>query len=150
MIDEPSEPILVTITREQSPRDMRQVTLAAIAGGPRDLVLDLRAAAVGDLEVALLLGLRARQRARRRELTLVCGAESSTREALSRSGLSAQFTTVTGLPCASRVVVTTKPEQSHRRSVGTDGKVLATRRDARSSSGREGLTDRASRASGGR
>jgi hypothetical protein len=109
VLDEPSESIVVTITCDQSPRDMRKATLAAMAGGPRDLVLDLRAAAVGDLEIALLLGLRARQRARRRDLTLVCGAESSTREVLSRSGLSGQFTTVTGLPSDSQVVLTTRP-----------------------------------------
>jgi len=118
--DELSEPIVVTITGDQSPRDMRKVTLAAMAGGPRDLVLDLRAAAVGELEVALLLGLRARQRARRRDLTLVCGAESSTREVLSRSGLSAAFTTVTGLPSDSPVVVTTGPGHAHQLSDDAD------------------------------
>ena len=103
------EPIVVTISREQSPREMRMKTLAAMAGAPRDLVLDLRTAArLTDLDVALLMGIGARQHARSRALTLVCGPESTTQEVLSRSGLSDQFSTVTALPSDSQVAVTTE------------------------------------------
>jgi anti-anti-sigma regulatory factor len=98
--------IVVTIGGEQSPQEMRMMTLVALTGAPRDLVLDLRTAdRVSDLELSLLVGVRARQRARGRTLTLVSGPESTTREALSRAGLGDQFTTVTALPADARVAV---------------------------------------------
>ena len=104
MLHERLDALVVTIALGQSPQQMRIGTLEAMTGAPRDLVLDLRMAdRVSDLELALLLGVRARQRARGRALTLVSGPESTTREALSRAGLGDQFTTVTALPSDARV-----------------------------------------------
>jgi len=105
-LDERLDAIVVTITRDQSPQQMRVRTLEAMTGAPRDLVLDLRTAdRVSDLELSLLIGIRARQRARGRALTLVSGPGSTTREALSRAGLGDQFTTVTQLPSDARVAL---------------------------------------------
>jgi anti-anti-sigma regulatory factor len=73
--------------------------LAAVAGEPRDLVIDLRQ--VADLPatgVAALVGVQARQRSRQKSLTLVCGERSGTQMALARSGMKGDFRTVTEIP----------------------------------------------------
>lgn len=105
-LDELPTAIVVTVSRDHSPRDMRVITLEAMSGAPRDMVLDLRAAdRVDDLELALLVGIRARQRSHGRALTLVCGPESTTRKALSRAGLGDHFATVTELPSQARLAI---------------------------------------------
>jgi anti-anti-sigma factor len=74
---------------------MRQIVLAALAGSPRDLVIDLRAVhSMPDAAVSLLVGVKARQRARRHSLTLVCSKGSVTEQALRRTGLTRAFTVV--------------------------------------------------------
>lgn len=98
-IDVDEVPDAVTIRLDHSPRAMRQVALAALQGAPRDVVLDLRdAVAMTHRELALLIGVRARQRSRGRRLTLVCARDSATEKALSRAGMRTLFTTVTSLP----------------------------------------------------
>ncbi len=90
---------VVTIRLDQSARAMRQAALAALQGPPRDVVIDLRdAVAMTHQELALLIGVRARQRSRGRRLTLVCARDSATEKALSRAGMRKLFTTVTTLP----------------------------------------------------
>lgn len=88
--------VVVDVGAGQSVRTMRKTVLDALEGRPRDLVIDMRE--VGHLSnrgLALLVGLRARQRSHQRTLTLVCGSDSPTRQALSRTGLRGTFTTVT-------------------------------------------------------
>jgi hypothetical protein len=98
-IDLNEVPNVVTIRLDHSPRAMRQVALGALQGAPRDVVLDLRdAVAMTHQELALLIGVRARQRSRGRRLTLVCASDSATEKALSRAGMRQLFTTVTTLP----------------------------------------------------
>jgi len=78
---------------------MRDDILGAVAGEPRDLVIDLRQ--VGQLSstgLAALVGVRARQRARMKTLTLVCGESSGTQLALAQSGMTDKFNTVTEMP----------------------------------------------------
>jgi anti-anti-sigma regulatory factor len=92
-------PNVITITLNHSARAMRQVALTALQGPSRDVVIDLRdAAAMSYQELALLVGVRARQRARGRRLTLVCARDSATEQALSRAGMRKLFTTVPSLP----------------------------------------------------
>jgi anti-anti-sigma factor len=78
---------------------MRRTVLAGAAGAPHDLVIDMRAVEfVSTSGMALLLGVRARQRARQRTLMLVCSARSATEQVLSRTGLRGDFTTTRGVP----------------------------------------------------
>jgi anti-anti-sigma regulatory factor len=92
-------PNVVTIRLDQSAQAMRQVALTALQGPSRDVVIDLRdAVAMTHQELALLIGVRARQRSRGRRLTLVCAPDSATEKALSRAGMRKLFTTVTTLP----------------------------------------------------
>ena len=90
--------VTVTITRNMTTRGMRRAILEAMEGAPHDLVLDMRALAVmHDTGVALLIGVNARVRARRRLLTLVCAKGSPTEQALTRAGLTRVFTLVPAL-----------------------------------------------------
>jgi anti-anti-sigma regulatory factor len=94
-----SSPNVITIRLDHSARAMRQVALTALQGPPRDVVIDLReVSAMTHRELALLVGVRARQRARGRRLTLVCARDSTTEQALARAGMRTLFTTVTTLP----------------------------------------------------
>jgi anti-anti-sigma regulatory factor len=92
---------VVTVILDESVPAMREVALTAMQGPPCDVVIDLRAATVmSHQELALLVGVRARQQSRGRKLTLVCGRDSATEQALSRAGMRSLFTTVTALPGA--------------------------------------------------
>lgn len=78
---------------------MRRLLMEGIAGEPQHLFVDLRR--VEDLSsqgFAALVGVRSRQVASRRRLTLVCDSRSSTVQVLARSGMGEEFTTVTELP----------------------------------------------------
>ena len=89
----------VVIGQEGDARHLRQDILGAVAGEPRDLVIDLRQ--VADLPstgLATLVGVQARQRSRLKSLTLVCGERSGTQMALARSGMKGDFRTVTEIP----------------------------------------------------
>jgi anti-anti-sigma regulatory factor len=89
----------VVIGCDRVARHMRDDILGAVAGEPRDLVIDLRQ--VGQLSstgLAALVGVRARQRARMKTLTLVCGESSGTQLALAQSGMTDKFNTVTEMP----------------------------------------------------
>lgn len=83
----------------QESREMRRLLMEGIAGEPQHLFVDLRR--VEDLSsqgFAALVGVRSRQVASRRRLTLVCDSRSSTVQVLARSGMGEEFTTVTELP----------------------------------------------------
>lgn len=72
---------------------------AALEGEPHDLVVDMRRVwGVCQEAVALLAGIRARQRSLHRQLTLVFPAESATDRALTVAGLQGRFTTVRQVP----------------------------------------------------
>lgn len=87
--------VVVVVGNDQPTRAMRRAVLEALAGRPRDLVIDLREVDyLSKPGLALLVGARARQRARRQRLTLVCASDSATAQALSRSGMRGAFTTV--------------------------------------------------------
>jgi anti-anti-sigma regulatory factor len=74
---------------------MRRTVLNGLTGHPHDVVIDLRDVDhLSNQELAVLVGARARQRARHQTLTLVCGPESGIEQALSRAGMRAMFTTV--------------------------------------------------------
>lgn len=95
----PAAAITVVIRQDRVARHLRQDILGAVAGEPRDLVIDLRQ--VADLPsagLAALVGVQARQRSRLKSLTLVCGERSGTQMALVRSGMKGDFRTVTEIP----------------------------------------------------
>lgn len=88
---------IVDVGQGLSLRVMRQSILAALEGPSHDLVIDMRAVDhLSDRGLALLVGVRARQRSRQQTLTLVCASDSATEQALSRKGMGRSFTTVTG------------------------------------------------------
>jgi anti-anti-sigma regulatory factor len=87
--------VVVVIAPDQSEESMRQTVLNGLTGHPHDLVIDLRDVDhVSNQELAVLVGARARQRARHQTLILVCGPGSGTEQALSRAGMRGMFTTV--------------------------------------------------------
>jgi anti-anti-sigma regulatory factor len=91
--------VTVVIPQDRVSGHLRQDILGAVAGEPRDLVVDLRQ--VEDLPrtgLAVLVGVQARQRSRLKSLTLVCGERSGTQMALARSGMQGDFRTVTEIP----------------------------------------------------
>ena len=95
----PAAAVTAVIRQDRVAGHMRQDILGAVAGEPRDLVVDLRQ--VVDLPrtgLAVLVGVQTRQRSRLKSLTLVCGARSSTQMALTRSGMKGDFRTVTEIP----------------------------------------------------
>jgi anti-anti-sigma regulatory factor len=95
----PAAAVTVVIRQDRVARHLREDMLAAVAGKPRDLVIDLRQ--VADLPatgVAAIVGMQARQRSRQKSLTLVCGERSGTQMALARSGMKGDFRTVTEIP----------------------------------------------------
>lgn len=90
--------VVVDVGQGLSVRVMRQTILAAMEGQSHDLVIDMRAVEhLSNRGMALLLGVRARQRSRQQTLTLICGSNSATEQAMSRNGMRQSFTTVTGL-----------------------------------------------------
>jgi anti-anti-sigma regulatory factor len=91
--------VTVVIGQERLARHLRQDILGAVAGEPRDLVIDLRQVEeLPSAGLAVLVGVQARQRSRLKSLTLVCGERSGTRMALARSGMKGDFRTVTEIP----------------------------------------------------
>jgi anti-anti-sigma regulatory factor len=91
--------VTLVIRQDRVARHLRQDILGAVAGEPRDLVIDLRQ--IADLPstgLAVLIGVQARQRSRLKSLTLVCGERSGTQMALARSGMKRDFRTVTEIP----------------------------------------------------
>ncbi len=99
----PEPDVVLVLPAGGSATSLRDTVLAAMTGRPRDVVLDLRA--VGSMthpELAVLIGARARQRARKRRLTLVFDPRSATDDALSRAGLHPSFVTASSIPGADR------------------------------------------------
>ena len=91
--------VTVVIGQDRVARHMRPDILGAVAGEPRDLVIDLRQVVhLSSTGLAVLVGVRARQRSRLKSLTLVCGERSGTQMALARSGMKGDFKTVTEIP----------------------------------------------------
>jgi anti-anti-sigma regulatory factor len=87
-------PVVLVVARGASPAAMRRTVLEGIAGRPRDVVLDLLSVtSMTNPGLAVLVGTKARQQARRRRLTLVFDPNSATADALSRNGLRGSFTT---------------------------------------------------------
>lgn len=103
MVERPEDPhvddqVVVVIAQGESVQAMRRDVLGSLQGRPRDLVIDLRRVEqLSNPGLALLVGVRARQRARQRTLTLVCASDSATEQMLSATGLRGRFTTVTTL-----------------------------------------------------
>lgn len=90
--------VVVDVGQGLSVRGMRQGILAALEGRPHDLVIDMRGVDhLTNQGLALLLGVKARQRSRQQALTLVCGLDSATEQAMSRNEMKRSFTTVTEL-----------------------------------------------------
>jgi len=95
----PTTAVTVVIRQDRAARHLRQDILGAVAGEPRDLIIDLRQIAhLPSTGLATLVGVQARQRSRLKSLTLVCGAGSGTQMALARSGMKGDFRTVTEIP----------------------------------------------------
>jgi anti-anti-sigma regulatory factor len=90
--------VTVVIRQDRVARHLRHDILNAVAGEPRDLVIDLRQVAdLSSAGLATLVGVQARQRSRLKKLTLVCGERSGTQMALARTGMKGDFT-VTEIP----------------------------------------------------
>jgi anti-anti-sigma regulatory factor len=98
------EPLVLVVARGASPAAMRRTVLEGIAGRPRDVVLDLLSVtSMTNPGLAVLVGTKARQKARRRRLTLVFGPRSVTADALSRNGLRGNFTTAATVAAAQAI-----------------------------------------------
>jgi anti-anti-sigma regulatory factor len=83
----------------QESREMRRLLMEGVAGEPQHLFVDLRRVEhLSSQGFAALVGVRSRQVASRRRLTLVCDSGSSTEQVLARTGMRGRFTTVTELP----------------------------------------------------
>lgn len=92
-------PVVVHLDRDFSGPTIRHRVLAALEGPASDVVLDMRQIdQLSNVGVALLIGTRARLRARKSQLTLVCTPHSATEQALSRAGLLGRFTIERDLP----------------------------------------------------
>ena len=92
-------PVTVVIRQDRVAGHLRQDILGAVAGEPRDLVIDLRQVVeLPSTGLAVLVGVQARQRSRLKSLTLVCAERSGTQMALARSGMKGDFRTVTEIP----------------------------------------------------
>ena len=95
----PVTPVTVVIGQDRVARHMRPDILGAVAGEPRDLVIDLRQVVeLPSTGLAVLVGVQARQRSRLKSTTLVCAERSGTQMALARSGMKGDFRTVTEIP----------------------------------------------------
>jgi anti-anti-sigma regulatory factor len=95
----PVTAVTVAIGQDRVARHLRQDILGAVAGEPRDLVIDLRQVVhLPSTGLATLVGVQARQRSRLKSLTLVCGERSGTQMALARSWMKGDFRTVTEIP----------------------------------------------------
>ena len=91
--------VTVVIGQDRVGRQLRQDLLAAMAGEPHDLVIDLRQVVhLPSTGLAALVGVQARQRSRLKSLTLVCGERSATEMALTGSGMKSEFKIVTEIP----------------------------------------------------
>ena len=94
-------PLVLVVARGASPAAMRRTVLEGMSGRPRDVVLDLGSlTSMTNPGLAVLVGTKARQTARRRHLTLVFDQHSATADALSRHGLRSTFTTATTVAAA--------------------------------------------------
>jgi hypothetical protein len=101
MSDQPAshDERVVVIGPAESASALRSSLAEVPDGAVRDLVIDLRA--VEELthpDLAVLVGVRSRQRAQHGTLTLVVGAGSPAEQALARAGLWGSFTTAEELP----------------------------------------------------
>jgi anti-anti-sigma factor len=97
----PAAAVTVVIGQDRVNRHLRQDILGAVAGEPRDLVIDLRQVVhLSSTGLAVLVGVQARQRSRLKGLTLVCGERSGTQMALAQSGMKGDFRTETEIPPA--------------------------------------------------
>jgi anti-anti-sigma factor len=95
LIHQIEDPVVLVVAGGESPGEMRRTVMDGLAGRARDVILDLGSVdSMSNPGVAVLVGARARQRARLRRLTLVFGRHSATDDALSRSGLRESFATV--------------------------------------------------------
>ena len=95
----PAAAVTVVIRQDRVARHLRQDILGAVAGEPRDLVIDLREVEhLTTTGLAVRVGVQARQRSRLKSLKLVCGERSGTQMALARSGMKGDFRTVTEIP----------------------------------------------------
>lgn len=97
--DRPRGDRVVVIGPDESARAIRTSLAEVSAGAPRDLVVDLRAVVgLTNPELAVLVGVRGRQRAQHGTLTLVVDPGSAAERALARAGLWGSFTTAEEVP----------------------------------------------------
>jgi anti-anti-sigma regulatory factor len=106
-VQEPSSDGQVIVVRAaktaQQSRRLRQTLMEATAGTPRHVIIDLRQTDdISAQALAALIGVRSRQIAKQRELTVVCAPGSDTERALGWTGMRERFTTVSQLPADSR------------------------------------------------
>lgn len=92
----------LTLSGDLGPVDIpwvRQQVSRALEGEPHDLVIDMREAYnVSRETLAMLTGIRARQRNLNRRLTLVIDVDSATDQALHAAGMNGLFLVVRQVP----------------------------------------------------
>lgn len=94
----PPGDLVVRVGADEPVSATRQTFLSALTSAPQDIVIDLRdMQELSYPQLALLLGVRARQRARHRQLTLVCDPHSTVHATLARTGTRGMFVTTDSL-----------------------------------------------------
>ena len=89
----PSKSVVLVVGAADSPTKLRSAVMDSLTGPAHHLVIDLSAVnSMDNAGVAVLVGARARQRARHQGLSLIYGRGSATHDALARTGLHGAFT----------------------------------------------------------
>ena len=85
-------PLVLVVGANDTPRQLRSAVMQSLAGTAHHLVIDLTAVrSMGNGGLAVLVGARARQRARHQGMSLIYTRHSATDQALSRAGLRGAF-----------------------------------------------------------
>ena len=91
-VDLPAPPVLVRLDPDDLESTLRAKVLMGLDGADHDVVIDLRdVVELTNSGLGVLVGARARQRARHRRLTVVIRPGSAVDHALARAGLRALF-----------------------------------------------------------
>ena len=85
-------PLVLVVGADDTPLQLRSAVMQSLGGPAHHLVIDLTAVrSMGNEGLAVLVGARARQRARRQGMSLIYIRDSVTDHALSRAGLRSAF-----------------------------------------------------------